>query len=73
MSTQRAFCVGDRVRCLEPGSWVHERTGTIEQLDVVSSDGIEGHRVRVDGSTGYTVVPPGSIAPYQPTAGKAKS
>jgi hypothetical protein len=63
MNAPHAFRAGDRVLCSEPGSWVHERIGTIEQLDIVSSDGIEGHRVRVDDSAGYTVLPPHTLSP----------
>lgn len=56
------FDIGDRVVCNAPGSWVHGKTATVEALDVASTDGINGHRLKVDGTSGYTVVPPAEMA-----------
>lgn len=53
-----ALKVGDRVTCHEPGSWVDGKAGTIKQLNVWGSDNIKGHVVVVDGTNGYTVLPP---------------
>lgn len=39
------FRVGDRVACHVPGSWVDDRAGVIEALDVEASDGVRGHVV----------------------------
>jgi hypothetical protein len=52
----------ERVRCLCPGSWVDGRTGRIKALDVVASDGVEGHLLAVDGpERASTVVPGGEL------------
>lgn len=48
--------IGDTVVMHESGSWVDGKTGVIEALDVVSSDEIKGHLIRVAG-VGVTVVP----------------
>ena len=56
------FDVGDRLICNAPGSWVHDRVGTVEAVNVQSSDGILGYRLKIDGANGYTVVPPEEVA-----------
>lgn len=66
---ENRFRVGDRVRCSWPGSWVDGRTATITALGVVSTDGIAGHRVHVDGQDGYTVLPASEMIPIQPPEG----
>lgn len=53
---ERPLRVGDRVLCHDPGSWVDGREAVVVSLNVVSSDGIEGHGLRVPG-VGVTVVP----------------
>jgi hypothetical protein len=46
--------VGDRVRCVCPGSWTDGKIGTILDLNVTSSDGVFGHRLQM--AEGITVV-----------------
>jgi hypothetical protein len=62
------FLPGDRVTCRSPGSWVDGMTGTVERLDVTSSDEIRGHQVRILGH-GVTVLPPEELEPVATPAG----
>ncbi len=58
------FAIGERVRMTNPGSWVDGRVGTIEALNVVSSDQIHGHQIKVKG-VGITVVPEFQLSPAE--------
>jgi hypothetical protein len=55
------FDVGDRVVCNSPGSWVHDKQGTVQAVDVLSPDNIRGYQLRIEGH-GITVVPPAEVS-----------
>jgi hypothetical protein len=57
----RTIRVGDLVRCNVPGSFVHGLCLEVLRLDVISSDGINGHLLRLSDRKGVTVVEPEAL------------
>lgn len=39
--------IGDKVRCNVPGSWCDGKTGIVQRLNVMSSDRIKGHQLKM--------------------------
>lgn len=58
-ATPGPWRVGDRVRCDWPGSWVDGKVGTITALNVVSSDNIRGHQLKM--ADGVTIIAPACL------------